>query len=1059
MKKKMFKNIGIRREILYYILKNMFEILKIIASLGLSIVNLIVLNDEGAYQFLYIFLLLIFGIYYERFYKIKNKATVLNLIYLIINVIFSIICILKIIFDYKIIEFNILYTFETLTAMTILLFTFIEANEAVFPSFSQKKSLPLTISKNYDEGTVNAIETAVKNENVFNVGIVGPYASGKSTNLNSFEKKNEKRYDMLQVSLATFDGVKNSSKSDNDDVLILKKIYQEIINMNSFRVYYVLSLAISLFLFLIVYIINSHYRFIETIDYGYMIFCFLYVILYIILSLSLPKVSKGEVKLGDVAVNLEKIDSKQEITIYENGIVSKLKKFNKNVIIIFEDLDRFENLHLFYELRALNKRFNNQLAKKVIFIYAVKPEIFNSPQDMCKFFDDYIVMQPILTNKNKYSKLLSAFQIDMEKGTNEYDIKNEMLQIISSNVSDMRILQKYALEAINDIKRFKKINQEYYRDSNKIICMTTIKMIYPFEYRLLETDNYLERIFERSNNFGESISQYQKDPFDVLMLDLIYKHNKLTDTLSKKEINKYQLKKIICEELGKNSKIISKINDKFSTFLMDVIAEGFLEEDYIDYYSPIKFDENMSSDDIKIRRKIIFNEKLESDDVIKDPALIISSLELSNYVKISILNYQIISTLYKNHYFYDNEIAKFKQTFYIDKKEFIPEFISLVKCFIDKNIDDKKETDIYFLEELSQNSSLYNQFGSKDCKYVSFLLSLVLTKNNIFKLSGKYINVISSDDINYHELVRFLSNDQIDMILDYLSDEINLSGDKNTDIDCKLINNFKFKASLDNLKIICKKNKIDSKNITTIYNLLDGDEVISNRYPYNQKYNKLKSLILNLKTFDPFYDTIDAYHIIYKLGYYDSDSKELISKINCEIESLDDECMKSLLKNKRLDMKKIKLSLENFEIIVDITGTEVRSEFIKNHPEVFIKEEYLDLLKQRGVIDKVLETYMDKYEIDIETLNHISEKYSLNLNSYYQNNIPSMRYKNLLKYALKYDPDFKKINPNVLYEYSQYDDSYKQIKDYKKYKEMFDNTINDINLKKYEVFKENIYDK
>ena len=80
MKKKMFKNIGIRREILYYILKNMFEILKIIASLGLSIVNLIVLNDEGAYQFLYIFLLLIFGIYYERFYKIKNKATVLNLI-------------------------------------------------------------------------------------------------------------------------------------------------------------------------------------------------------------------------------------------------------------------------------------------------------------------------------------------------------------------------------------------------------------------------------------------------------------------------------------------------------------------------------------------------------------------------------------------------------------------------------------------------------------------------------------------------------------------------------------------------------------------------------------------------------------------------------------------------------------------------------------------------------------------------------------------------------------------------------------------------------------------
>lgn len=70
MKKKMFKNIGIKREISYYILKNKFEILKIIVSLGVAIANLIVLKDEGAYQFLYIFLLLIFGIYYERFYKI-----------------------------------------------------------------------------------------------------------------------------------------------------------------------------------------------------------------------------------------------------------------------------------------------------------------------------------------------------------------------------------------------------------------------------------------------------------------------------------------------------------------------------------------------------------------------------------------------------------------------------------------------------------------------------------------------------------------------------------------------------------------------------------------------------------------------------------------------------------------------------------------------------------------------------------------------------------------------------------------------------------------------------
>ena len=608
MKKKMFKNIGIKREILYYILKNMFEILKIIASLGLSIANLIVLNDEGAYQYLYIFLLLIFGIYYERFYKIKNKTTVLNLIYLIINGIFSIICILKIIFDYKTIEFNILYTFEALTAMTILLFTFIEANEAVFPSFPQKKSLPLTISKNYDEETVHAIETAVKNENVFNVGIVGPYASGKSTNLNSFEKKNEKRYDMLQVSLATFNGVKNSFKSD-DDVLIFKKIYQEIINMNSFRVYYVLSVAISLFLFLIVYIINSHYRFIESIEYGYMIFFFLYFILCVILSLILPKVSKGELKIGDIAINMEKLEVKHEINIYENAIISKLKKFNKNVIIIFEDLDRFENLQIFYELRALNKRFNNQLAKKVIFIYAVKPDVFNSPQDMCKFFDEYITMQPILTVENKYSRLLSAFQINMRQSINKYVIDDKLIQIVSANLSDMRMLQKYASEAIFDLERFKKIDSENYFDNNKIICMTAIKMIYPIEYRLLESNDYLEIIFEKINNMIRQQLQFLKIARTTI------NDSKIKDMMIKCGISNYQIKPLIDESLLAQS-LRSKLNqiydkkgedvnrkiffnnlvdaycdeDKFSVFLMNVITEGFLEEDYIDYYSSIKFD-------------------------------------------------------------------------------------------------------------------------------------------------------------------------------------------------------------------------------------------------------------------------------------------------------------------------------------------------------------------------------------------------------------------------------------------------------------------------------------
>lgn len=47
-------------------------------------------------------------------------------------------------------------------------------------------------------------------------------------------------------------------------------------------------------------------------------------------------------------------------------------------VVIFEDLDRFNNIGIFERLRELNELINNseQIDRRVVFIYAIKDDIF-----------------------------------------------------------------------------------------------------------------------------------------------------------------------------------------------------------------------------------------------------------------------------------------------------------------------------------------------------------------------------------------------------------------------------------------------------------------------------------------------------------------------------------------------------------------------------------------------------------------------------------------------------------------------------------------------------------
>jgi hypothetical protein len=84
-----------------------------------------------------------------------------------------------------------------------------------------------------------AIEAALKNDDVMNIALTGPYGSGKSSIIKSFEKRNSsqtrdsdknntdtrKSYSFLNISLASF----SESEEKPDDILIERSILQQMI--------------------------------------------------------------------------------------------------------------------------------------------------------------------------------------------------------------------------------------------------------------------------------------------------------------------------------------------------------------------------------------------------------------------------------------------------------------------------------------------------------------------------------------------------------------------------------------------------------------------------------------------------------------------------------------------------------------------------------------------------------------------------------------------------------------------------------------------------------------
>lgn len=417
--------------------------------------------------------------------------------------------------------------------------------------FSLKPRNTTSDVKNYDTYKKALDFCFDEKNNINNIGVVGDYGTGKSTIINTYVANDlsKSKYDIISVSLLTLESDKCSSTD------ILKNIIKQIVhNPKKSLEYSILKfqplkttartiLAVLGFVLAFLFVFFANESLISSIPilnltlslnlvpeaYQVIKYFLLATILVFFLIYIYPKLLAGirinkfkvasafdaEIKRTTEELHNEELD-------YLEYLIYLLKRANKrhrskNLLLIIEDIDRFENIQIFQQLREVNNLLNDAYSDDGCykFIYAVGNSLFSSTRNsrdvialkeshqsefkdrVTKFFDFIINITPVMDNQNSYEFIKSNFPDLVSEGK----IIDEDLFMISQYISSPRVL----IDLVNDYQMMKdmRIKTEGFSD---------IKLLY---YSILKSKFY---------NFYDIIHEVFYD------LELIVKYYSNKDT-------------------------------------------------------------------------------------------------------------------------------------------------------------------------------------------------------------------------------------------------------------------------------------------------------------------------------------------------------------------------------------------------------------------------------------------------------------------------------------------------------------------------------------------------
>ena len=337
-----------------------------------------------------------------------------------------------------------------------------------------------------------------KTKPVRSIALSGGYGVGKSSILDEVKRRNKKR--VVSISLATL-GVRSNEPptSDNDGAIsttnrIQKEIVKQILynenpnkmpgsqyqriakasHWRNVRIAAIVSVVLTTTFYLMGWTVSLGNLFslqLEPLILSGVLFAVIWALSLWVLYESHNRLHIDKLTAGQTALVLSKGVSTY-FDEYLDEIVYFFETANKRDIVIFEDIDRFDDPGIFENLRSLNEILNGakQLnGRNICFIYAVKDSVF----ELLEKKKNSVDLDTMRTNRTKFFNLIVPV-VPFVSHTSARNLMDTIMKDISHDVSDSLIdlISRY----VPDMRLMKNIRNEFAVFKRQVAAKNGLKL-------------------------------------------------------------------------------------------------------------------------------------------------------------------------------------------------------------------------------------------------------------------------------------------------------------------------------------------------------------------------------------------------------------------------------------------------------------------------------------------------------------------------------------------------------------------------------------------------------
>lgn len=445
----------------------------------------------------------------------------------------------------------------------------------------------------------DAFNYVFQNTDVKNVAISGPYSAGKSSVLESY-KKNHSNKKFLHISLAHFEEtiVQNITESNRDietilEGKILNQLIQQIkvenIPQTNFRVKRTVSnircvtfsFGIVIFILSILHLkyFNMWSDWIASLSDSWIKALLLKstnpysliisgIVATLILGIGIYQLIKTQKNKNifrklNVQGNEIEIFGEDDNSYFDKYLNEVLYLFeNSGVdVIVFEDLDRFNDNKIFERLREINIlsniRIQNRKDKKQMeplrFFYLLRDDIFVN-KDRTKFFDFILPVVPVVDSSNAFDQMKKHFEL----GGIFSVFEEKFLRGLSLYIDDMRVLKNIYNEFMVYFNKLNTIEL----NPNKMLAIITYKNIFPRDFLELQLNQgFVYELFTRKQELikQEKIESEEKIKDKEIQIDYL-KKEKLESITELDDVKEARMRRI-SPHYSRHEEDIKKFNE------------------------------------------------------------------------------------------------------------------------------------------------------------------------------------------------------------------------------------------------------------------------------------------------------------------------------------------------------------------------------------------------------------------------------------------------------------------------------------------------------------------